>query len=126
MKYKPNYEVKNCITTNPYGDRKTRTRRIWRATCLPATCRKCKRTNEGLLRDAVGDHIYLFGFTGALAIRSLAGFVDRIGLLLARYAHDEMVLQRAYSIYADGNTKNKQLALIREAMNSNAGVTPLV
>ena len=45
-----------------------------------------------------GDHIYLFGFSrGALAARSLAGFIDAVGLLL-KDAADELV-EEAYVLY---------------------------
>lgn len=45
-----------------------------------------------------GDHIYLFGFSrGALAVRSLAGFVDAVGLLL-KEAEDRLV-EEAYRLY---------------------------
>jgi type VI secretion system (T6SS) phospholipase Tle1-like effector len=48
----------------------------------------------------LGDHIYLFGFSrGALAARSLAGFVDAVGLLLKDAADDDV--ERAYALYEE-------------------------
>ena len=45
-----------------------------------------------------GDHTYLFGFSrGALAARSLAGFVDAVGLLLKDAADD--LVEEAYVLY---------------------------
>jgi uncharacterized protein (DUF2235 family) len=52
-----------------------------------------------------GDRIYLFGYSrGAFAVRSLAGVIDRIGLLRARCATERMVRQiyRHYRIDPHG------------------------
>jgi uncharacterized protein (DUF2235 family) len=46
-----------------------------------------------------GDRIYLFGYSrGAYAVRSLAGVIDRVGLLKAEHATERAVLQ-AYRHY---------------------------
>ncbi|OSP56174.1 hypothetical protein BV911_04390 [Pseudoruegeria sp. SK021] len=45
-------------------------------------------------RYRVGDRIYLFGYSrGAFAVRSLAGLIDRIGLIRPRFATEQMVRQ---------------------------------
>jgi uncharacterized protein (DUF2235 family) len=50
------------------------------------------------------DRIYLFGFSrGALAARSLAGFVEAVGLLLRSAAHLEKV-EEAYTLYESGKS----------------------
>ena len=47
------------------------------------------------------DRIYLFGYSrGALAARSLAGFVNAIGLLLKDHCDDETV-EKAYTLYEE-------------------------
>ena len=47
-----------------------------------------------------GDKVFLFGFSrGAFAARSLAGFVSRVGTLLANKLH---LVEAAYEIYEDG------------------------
>lgn len=49
-----------------------------------------------------GDQIYIFGFSrGAYAARSLAGFVDRVGLLLSNYTTDDTV-ESAFMHYQAG------------------------
>jgi Uncharacterized alpha/beta hydrolase domain (DUF2235) len=49
-----------------------------------------------------GDAIYIFGFSrGAYAARSLAGFVDRIGLLLSNHTEDHIV-EAAFMEYQAG------------------------
>jgi uncharacterized protein (DUF2235 family) len=48
-----------------------------------------------------GDNVYLFGFSrGALAARSLAGFADSVGLLLAGTKLE--YVDEAYALYEDG------------------------
>src|SRR5690606_38005837 len=52
-----------------------------------------------------GDRIFLFGYSrGAYAVRSLAGVIDRMGLLRAEHAVERNVLQvyRHYRSYAPG------------------------
>jgi uncharacterized protein (DUF2235 family) len=66
-----------------------------------------------------GDRIYLFGFSrGAFAARSLAGFAERVGLLLRRAAKDEYV-DAAYYIYEHGRDKRNSLvrAFLREIVD---------
>lgn len=47
-----------------------------------------------------GDKVFLFGFSrGAFAARSLAGFVSRVGTLLASKLH---LVEAAYAVYEDG------------------------
>jgi hypothetical protein len=49
------------------------------------------------------DHVYLFGFSrGAFAARSIAGFVDAVGLLLKKYAGDHNLIESAYGLYENG------------------------
>ncbi len=51
-----------------------------------------------------GDRIYLFGFSrGAYAVRSLAGVIDRIGLLRQEYATESYIIRvfRHYRNHAD-------------------------
>ncbi|HXC52966.1 MAG TPA: DUF2235 domain-containing protein [Candidatus Limnocylindrales bacterium] len=50
-----------------------------------------------------GDHLFLFGFSrGAFAVRSLAGFVAEVGLLLKDHATDANIIE-AFRLYEDGN-----------------------
>jgi hypothetical protein len=66
-----------------------------------------------------GDRIYLFGFSrGAFAARSLAGFADKVGLLLRRATKDEYV-DAAYYIYEHGRDKRNSLvrAFLREIVD---------
>jgi uncharacterized protein (DUF2235 family) len=49
---------------------------------------------------AAGDRVYLFGFSrGAFAARSLAGFIDEVGILMADHIH---LVPQAYEIYRSG------------------------
>lgn len=49
-----------------------------------------------------GDNVYLFGFSrGAFQARSLAGFIDAVGLLLRSAAHSDKV-EEAYNLYESG------------------------
>lgn len=57
-----------------------------------------------------GDRVYLFGFSrGAFEARSLAGFVDAVGLLLrekARGPDARRLVDKAYEIYRRGDRKS--------------------
>ena len=56
---------------------------------------------------ARGDRIYIFGFSrGAFAARSLAGFVFRVGTLLADKLH---LVEAAYAVYESGQDPNDTL-----------------
>ncbi|MBP0481731.1 DUF2235 domain-containing protein [Sagittula salina] len=58
-------------------------------------------------RYRVGDRIFLLGFSrGAFAVRSLAGIIDRVGLLRARHATERAIRQvyRLYEYDPDGAT----------------------
>ena len=58
------------------------------------------------IRDR-GDRIYVFGFSrGAFAARSLAGFVFRVGTLLANKLH---LVEAAYAVYESGIDPNDTL-----------------
>ena len=60
-----------------------------------------------------GDNVYLFGFSrGAFAARSVAGFVDAVGLLLAKVAHDENLIEQAYAKYE--NSEDAQHSALRQ------------
>ncbi|NNF70976.1 MAG: DUF2235 domain-containing protein [Rhodobacteraceae bacterium] len=53
-----------------------------------------------------GDRIFLFGYSrGAYAVRSLAGIIDRVGLLTAKYA-TERNIRLAYRYYERAATSN--------------------
>jgi hypothetical protein len=53
-----------------------------------------------------GDRIYLFGFSrGAYAVRSLAGLIDRIGLLKAEHATERMIRQAYRHYQTNPNTR---------------------
>jgi uncharacterized protein (DUF2235 family) len=50
-----------------------------------------------------GDKVYLFGFSrGAFAARSLAGFIEAVGLLLKDFAYTGSYVEKAYSLYKNG------------------------
>jgi uncharacterized protein (DUF2235 family) len=52
-----------------------------------------------------GDRVFLFGFSrGAFAARSLAGFVDAVGLLLQDKIH---LVEKAYALYEDGTDRDQ-------------------
>jgi len=56
---------------------------------------------------ARGDRIYIFGFSrGAFAARSLAGFVFRVGTLLASKVH---LVEAAYAVYESGQDPDDTL-----------------
>lgn len=51
-----------------------------------------------------GDSVFLFGFSrGAFAARSVAGFVDAVGLLLKTVAHNENLIEEAYATYENSD-----------------------
>jgi uncharacterized protein (DUF2235 family) len=53
-----------------------------------------------------GDHIFLFGFSrGAFAIRSLAGFIDEVGLLLREHIGE---VQHAYRLYESKSLRRRE------------------
>lgn len=53
----------------------------------------------------LGDRIYLFGFSrGAFAARSLAGFIDAIGILLS---HRLEYVEAAYALYRNGEDRDQ-------------------
>jgi uncharacterized protein (DUF2235 family) len=63
-----------------------------------------------------GDCVYLFGFSrGAFAARSVAGFVDAVGLLLQRVASEDKLnelaydnlIETAYAIYENGTDRDQ-------------------
>ena len=61
---------------------------------------------QHFVRDR-GDRIYVFGFSrGAFAARSLAGFVFRVGTLLADKLH---LVEAAYAVYESGLDPNDTL-----------------
>lgn len=62
--------------------------------------RKIRRAYAFLAaRYRPGDRIYLFGYSrGAFAVRSLAGLIDRVGLMRKRHATDRMI-EAAYRHY---------------------------
>lgn len=54
-----------------------------------------------------GDRIFLFGYSrGAYAVRSLAGMIDRVGLLRAESALERRV-HRAFRLYAAGRPRSR-------------------
>ncbi len=57
---------------------------------------------------SIGDNIYLFGFSrGAFAARSLAGFVDAVGLLLKNEVENSNLIEIAYALYEnDGDPQH--------------------
>ena len=60
-----------------------------------------------------GDRIYLFGYSrGAFAVRSLAGLVDRVGLLTAESATERNVTL-AYRYYRAPRPRSAQAAFVR-------------
>ncbi|MAQ44547.1 MAG: hypothetical protein CL812_01600 [Confluentimicrobium sp.] len=57
-----------------------------------------------------GDRIYLFGYSrGAYAVRSLAGVIDRVGLLQAENA-TERAVREAWRLYENGGTAEESAA----------------
>lgn len=70
-----------------------------------------------------GDHVYLFGFSrGAFEARSLAGFVDAVGLLLADKAtgpDPRRLVDIAYDLYRRGDAAS--LALLRRFLRRITG-----
>ena len=55
-----------------------------------------------VLNYAIGDEIYLFGFSrGAYTARSLAGFIRNCGILKPEYLH---LIDKAYELYRDRNS----------------------
>lgn len=55
-----------------------------------------------VLNYAIGDEIYLFGFSrGAYTARSLAGFIRNCGILKPEYLH---LIDQAYELYRDRNS----------------------
>ncbi len=70
-----------------------------------------------------GDHVYLFGFSrGAFEARSLAGFVDSVGLLLADKAagpDPRRLVDIAYDLYRRGDADS--LAFLRRFLRRITG-----
>ena len=67
-----------------------------------------------------GDRIFLFGYSrGAYAVRSLAGVLDRVGLLTAEAATERNV-QLAYRHYQAGGQSVAARAFARENCHENA------
>jgi uncharacterized protein (DUF2235 family) len=66
------------------------------------SAKRIKRAYHFLSRHYVaGDNIYLFGFSrGAFAVRSLAGFIESVGLLLKKHSSDDV--EKAFRIYKRG------------------------
>jgi uncharacterized protein (DUF2235 family) len=63
------------------------------------------------------DRVFLFGFSrGAFAARSLAGFVSRVGILLADKLH---LVEQAYSVYEQG--KDREDTLLAAFLEEFAG-----
>jgi hypothetical protein len=63
--------------------------------------------------------VFLFGFSrGAFAARSLAGFVDAVGLLLRDHAGPECV-EEAYALYESGADPAR--SRLREFLNKMTG-----
>lgn len=69
-----------------------------------------------------GDRVYLFGFSrGAFAARSLAGFTERVGLLLANKLQH---VERAYEIYENSDDPAQtELADFLESLTGRRVVT---
>lgn len=71
-----------------------------------------------------GDHVYLFGFSrGAFETRSLAGFVDAVGLLLRSQAvgpDARRLVDMAYEIYRRGD--DESLAFLRKFLRRMTGL----
>jgi len=73
-----------------------------------------------------GDHVYLFGFSrGAFAARSLAGFVDAVGLLLKDVAEEENYIETAYAAY-ENDTDREHNILKQYLRDLEFPVTPQV
>lgn len=69
-----------------------------------------------------GDRIFLFGYSrGAYAVRSLAGVIDRVGLLRAEHA-TERNLEIAYRHYRRGIDGTAQRAFVRRFCHEAAPV----
>jgi uncharacterized protein (DUF2235 family) len=64
-------------------------------------------------RYAEGDRIMLFGYSrGAYAVRSLAGLIDRIGLLKPEFATEDRVM-KAFDFYESGRPTPRMIAFRR-------------
>jgi uncharacterized protein (DUF2235 family) len=57
-------------------------------------------------RYETGDRVFLFGFSrGAHMVRSLAGFLDQVGILMRSHIAE---VERAYRIYVSGDPKSEE------------------
>ena len=69
-----------------------------------------------------GDKIYLFGFSrGAYAVRSLAGVIDRVGLL-TKEAATESNIRQVFRYYQGDSTKNSAQAFRRVHCHQEAQI----
>ncbi len=69
-----------------------------------------------------GDRIFLFGYSrGAYAVRSLAGMIDRLGLLRRRHALERRV-QRAFQYYMSDRMSPQAMSFSRQFCRQNVRV----
>jgi uncharacterized protein (DUF2235 family) len=70
-----------------------------------------------------GDRVFLMGYSrGAYAVRSLAGLIDRIGLLKPGRARPEMI-EQAWRLYRDGPEAARARAFARRFCVGDAEIT---
>ena len=73
-----------------------------------------------------GDHIFLLGYSrGAFAVRSLAGVIDRVGLLTAAHS-EERHIRTIYRIYESGEGRADHEHFVAEHCHKSAPIEMVI